>query len=532
MPCNPHSRTKLPELTERRQRCLLLGAKGAGMTALGEILSDLGHAVTGFDHSLTAPARFAPRMAEAAPAMRLLPWPARRVAFQNFDLCVASPAVAQHPLVQQMRDAGVPVLSLHACLAMLFQHSLQICVAGTHGKSTTSAMLVWILQAAGQLPGFFVGAHQPTFGRSGRPARKKVDVHSPGSSPTEICRNVWSVLESCEFSRSFHHFQPQMVVLTGMERDHFDCFPDQASEDEAFQTFVNQLPENGRLILNTACERSQQVAKAVEGRVTGFRVVSNQQNGADGFADGNTAEFLGSGPADRISADWTADRIQVRGTTTTFRLSSTSANSNHVNQQTQHRIVLPVPGDHNVANAVAAIAAAAAAGVPVEVSSKALASYPGLQRRFEIRGQYRGMILIDDYAHHPTALRTTLQTAKAVYPGRRLIVAFEPHQIVRTEALFSEFVQALQLADEAYVLPVFPARETATHQECCRASGRLVKELNRRGTKAFLFANLDQIVSRLDHSGRPTDIFITMGAGRTNVIHDQLIERLQRNSVA
>lgn len=526
MPFNSDSRTKLPELTERRQRCLLLGANGSGMTALGEILTDLGHAVTGFDHSLTAAVRRPPRRPGSPPPRRLLPWPKGEIDFQNFDLCVASPAVLQHPLVAELENAGIPVLSLHSCLAQLFQHSLQICVAGTHGKSTTSAMLAWILQTADQLPGFFVGAHQPSFERSGRPARKKIDVHCPTSGPTAMTRNVWSVLESCEFSRSFHHFQPQIVLLTGIERDHFDCFPDQGSEDEAFLAFVNQLPESGQLIMNVDCQRSQRIAQTMPNRTIGFRIVHESLR--VGQIDGNNRSPADS--ANQIAASWIADRIQVRGNTTTFELHATVPNQ--TDQQTQHTIVLPVPGQHNVANAVAAIAAAAAAGVSVDVSSKALATYAGLQRRFEIRGQYRGMTLIDDYAHHPTALRKTLQTVQAIYPGRRLIVAFEPHQIVRTEALFADFVQALQLADEAYLLPVFPARETATHPECCRASGRIVKQLNHHGTKAFLFANLDQIVSRLDHSGRPNDIFITMGAGRTNVIHDQLIERLQRNSVA
>ncbi len=111
-------------------------------------------------------------------------------------------------------------------------------------------------------------------------------------------------------------------------------------------------------------------------------------------------------------------------------------------------------------------------------------------------------------------------------------MAFEPHQVGRTAALFADFVKSLALADEILILPVFPAREQVSHLDCCRASGRLVKELNYGGSKAFLFANLDQIVSRIDHSGRPTDVFVTMGAGRINLIHDELTRRLQRNSVA
>ena len=193
---------------------------------------------------------------------------------------------------------------------------------------------------------------------------------------------------------------------------------------------------------------------------------------------------------------------------------------------------LQVPGRHNVRNALAAIAAASCVGVPLELAAAGLADYSGIERRFQYRGSYGGIQLIDDYAHHPTAIAETLRTARQCYPDRRLIGVFEPHQMIRTESLFPEFLAALQEADEMWLLPVFAARENATLLERCRLSGQLVKELNRSGTRSFLFANLDQIVSRIDHSGKPQDVLLTMGAGRTNIIHDELNRRLQRHSVA
>jgi UDP-N-acetylmuramate--alanine ligase len=499
MPAARHSRTKSLTLDVAGQRCLLLGGNGAGMTALAEILVTLGHTVTGIDKNVDVPE-------QRHPNIRILPWSHQEGAAQSFDICVASPAIPQNePVLQQVLATGIPVISLHECLADVFSGSRQMCVAGTHGKSTTSAMLAWILEVAGVQPGFFVGAHQSNFDCSGRGATT--------NAPAAV---VWSVLESCEYSRSFHHFAPTTVVLTGIERDHFDCFPDQPSEDAAFRTFVEKLPTDGTVVFNLDCQRSRQLASVVGRPTATFQLIDD-----DPLTIGSAAPQHGQVPSS--ANHWVARQIRHAGFGTHFQLH---------NGDQQYSIRLAIPGRHNVANATAAIVAATQAGISIEECRVALATFQGIRRRFELCGQYNGMTLVDDYAHHPTAIRATLRTAREAYPDRRIIAAFEPHQIIRTAALFPEFVNSLLLADEILLLPAFPARENVTHLECCRTSGRLVKELNNRGAKAFLFANLDQIVSRIDHSGRPTDIILTMGAGRTNLIHDQLTRRLQRHSVA
>ena len=475
------------------------------MTALADILIDAGHSVVGMDNSITPEQAASFSSAafrcntpdEPQQKLQVLPWNSGLIDATRFDLCVASPAIPRSDAVPaKLLAAGVSVISLHECLAAVFADTQQICVAGTHGKSTTTAMLSWILDHNLYRPGFFVGAEQPNFGCSGR-----------------FTESRWAVIESCEFLQSFRHLQPQIVVLTGIERDHFDCFPEQQSEDAAFQQFVQQLPSNGKLVLRNDCVRSRQAAASVNAATMTF-----------GVAD---AERQASGVSQK--ADVLATQVKTSGTTSTFRCTFAEEAAT---------VRLNVPGRHNVQNAVAAIAAAISAGVSLRDSCFALASFSGIRRRFENRGQYNGITLIDDYAHHPTAIQETITTARQAFPGRRILVAFEPHQLIRTQSLFPQFVQSLSAADEVLLLPVFPARETATHLECCRASGRLVKALNQAnaqnqgGVRAFLFANLDQIVSRVDHSGRPSDIFLTMGAGRTNIIHDQFNRRLQRNFVA
>lgn len=473
--------TRCSLLLVRPLRCLILGANGTGMSALCDVLRDIGHQIFGLDTNVSG---------ETAAGFgnvdqhTVAPWNISSIP-ADIDICVTTPAVeADDAVLAYVSEQEYPTITLHECLAVLFSGTKQICIAGTHGKSTTSAMLTTILEAAALHPGFFIGAKVPSLRRSGRAAM-----------------GAWSVLESCEFQESFRHLQPQVAVLTGIERDHFDYFPDQDSEDAAFRKFVNRTSADGAIVYSTDCERSRSIV-------------------ADCSQKTISVGVAGSKP---VTADWLATRIHHRQLAASFVCEGLDGES---------MVDLSVPGGHNVRNAITAIAAACQLGISPDISAAALKSFRGIERRFQLRGDYGGILLIDDYAHHPTAIRATLAAIRQSYPGRRVLLAFEPHQIVRTKALFSDFAQSLSEADEAWVLPVFPAREKATHLECCRLSGQLVKELNGRGTRAFLFANLDQVASRVDHSGRPNDILITMGAGRTNLIHDELNRRLQRYSVA
>lgn len=457
----------------RPQRCLLLGARGAGMLAVGEILRDLGHSTLGLDSGLDE--------ASAAAFGDLATWHPANVP-DDVDVCVSSPAVqSDDAVMQRVRALDCPVLSLPECLGLVFQSTRQICVAGTHGKSTTSAMLAAILARAELTPGYFVGAGMPSVGRSG-----------------QWTGGAWSVLESCEFQKSFHRLRPFVTVLTGIERDHFDCFPTVETEDRAFAEFAARTRASGLVVVRNDCRRSVAVAAESGRGVVTFGVGDHE-------------------------ADWAAFDVQRRGWSTRFQCVGPNGST---------LVQLQVPGEHNVRNALAAIAAAASVGVSPELAASGLAEFTGIDRRFQYRGCYAGIEQIDDYAHHPTAIEETISTVRECYPGRKVISVFEPHQMIRTESLYEDFLSALGAADEVWLLPVFAARENATLLERCRLSGQLVKDLNRNGTRSFLFANLDQIVSRIDHSGKPHDVLLTMGAGRTNIIHDELNRRLQRHSVA
>ena len=233
MPHSQTSRTNSEQLRNGGLRCLVLGVFGSGMTAAAELLLDAQHTVFGIDERLkdAAPMSAVNGVRVLSPDGEFPP---------DLDICVASPAFdLSHPLIEQLVEADVEVIRLPEFLARVFYGHRQICVAGTHGKSTTAAMIAWILDDAGLKPSCFVGARQSNLQCSGRFTDSNI-----------------AVIESCEFDNSFHHLAPEVAVLTGIERDHFDCFSDEATEDAAFRRFMAAVPNSGYFVVNADCSRS------------------------------------------------------------------------------------------------------------------------------------------------------------------------------------------------------------------------------------------------------------------------------------
>ena len=478
--------------SEKKSVWLLLGICGAGMRAFAEMLLDAGQTVIGTDTDRDGLSRL---QFLKNPHCSLIPWPTELNADKySCSTVVHSLAVpANSPLLIQARQLNLTVSPLPVAMGEFLKNSRQICVAGTHGKTTTTGMIWWILQQAGLKPAGYIGG-------------EFLDTHHSGAFGS----GQTSVIESCEYRQSFLQLNPQTAVLTGIEPDHFDCFDVEQAADSAFQSFIERIPADGTLIVNADNSRSLDVA-----RVAGCSV----------FSFGSNTE-----------ADWMIRSLAMDSSRTTVTKPGPPFPAQvfeifHCGKSIAE-VRLRVPGLHNVENATAAFVAAMSEGLPPEEISRHLGSFSGIRRRFEYRGTWRGVDLVDDYAHHPSAISATLRTARSCFPGRRLIAIFEPHQVSRTERLFSEFTQALTLFDECLVLPVLPARENASSAECCRISGRLVRRISEAGGRAFLMANLDQVPGRLDHAARPGDVVITMGAGRTNQIHDEIHRRLLRDSAA
>lgn len=476
----------------------LLGACGAGMKSLCNLLLARGDRVVGTDQDAGALRQFQHAMAGR---VQTLAWDSlHNLPLLPGDQVVRSLAVSPDCPALQRLSPAVPVLTLPQALGQFFSQTRQLCVAGTHGKTTTAGMLWWILSQCGYPATRYLGG--------------------------ELCSNDsplptrWqsAVIESCEYQNAFHSLSPVLCVLNDVEPDHFDWFAAPEQLQASFQQFVSTTAADGTVITNADCPLSLAIA-----RNSGVPFVSYSAN-AHHLADWHITQPVQLSGLQPGRRDTSASPYQSRFQGQRFLLNHTDGQS--------YSIRLGVPGLHNSQNAAAAFLAARSLEIAPELCLQHLATFPGMQRRFEHRGFWRGADLIDDYAHHPTAVRATIRTARAVFPGRRLVVVFEPHQLSRVRALNADFALALALADTVLVLPVLAVRETQGVNAALETSQQLIQHINSSGGHASLVKNLDQVPGTLDYSTKPGDILLTMGAGRTNTIHDEIHRRLQRDSAA
>lgn len=383
---------------------------------------------------------------------------------EGATLLVHSPAIdPENAELLEARDRGIPCESLPEFLARLSRGRTTVCVAGTHGKSTTTAMLAWILQSSGRDPTVYMGG-------------EIVDSRWVGRGG----KDPLLVMETCEYRRGFLYQRPDLAVILNMEPDHFDSYPLMASLTAAFREFAERVPNSGRLVV------ANPIATVLEALSTAA-----------------VRETFGDG----ASATWSLEWAEQEGNGALARRGSSQIGP----------VRLAVPGRHNQLNALAAIALASHLDIPPEDSLRAVASFPGIRRRFERKTVRGGAIAIDDYAHHPTAVRASLETARRTFPGRRIRAVFQPHQISRTERLMREFAEALILADEVVILPVFAARESDADRKRAVAE-LLAAEVRGLGGDARFEDSLDPIRHSLDDA-EETAVVLTIGAGDIDQVY-------------
>ena len=455
----------------------LVGICGAGMKALAELATDLGWHVTGSDLQPSTPAL----EWMAARGLRIHQGHHQEFLPQQVDALVYSPAVGpENPERMAASELGVPQFSYSRMLGLLMRERVGVCIAGTHGKSTTTAMTATILTQAGLSPSAVVGAELCGRGASGWGGRGELFV-----------------VESCEYRRSFLDLSPRLACITGIEPDHFDCFNDFDENKAAFAAFAGNVHEDGYLLVNGSSAAALEAAEWTSARVETF----SRNPGADWW-----------GADARHTAFGTRFRVFQRG-------------------EFFAEILLTVPGEHNISNALAACAISHAAGAAPDDIRNGLAEFQGVRRRFERVGSYRGVTLVDDYAHHPTAVRTTLETARQQFGRRRIWCAFQPHQVSRTRILMDEFATSFAAADEVLISPVFAARE-AGGGEAAALAEVLAQRIAATGVGARFVPSLDRIPASLDDETRPGDVLITMGAGDIDRVHHELTGRLRRDHEA
>ncbi len=399
----------------------------------------------------------------------------------SVDRLVYSPAIpASNPERIEATRRGIPQFSYGQMVGLLMEQSTGVCLAGTHGKSTTTAMTARILQAAGRLSAVVLGAELCETGRSGW----------DGSGDLFVA-------ESCEFQQSFFDFKPRYAAILGIEPDHFDCYPNLESLVAAFRHFAGQTRDDGVLLVNADCPVSPSVSAQA---TTKAKRVS-----------------FGFGP----TADWRVDAWAPTAQGTQFTL---------IHQGKRlGEFELRLHGRHNVLNAVAAAALCHEIGVPIDMIRQSLAAFRGIRRRFEFVGEWNGITIVDDYAHHPTAAKITLETLRNLVGTRRIRCIFQPHQVLRTTMLMDEFAASFGAADEVWLAPIFAARESVDDRPLM-VSQELARRLTSHGVAARSFSSLDQIVSTLEDASRPGDVIVTMGAGDIDRIHHEFTRRIPTDS--
>lgn len=457
----------------------LSGVGGIAMATLAAMLAERGFRVTGSDAGIYPPAADLLRAAgitakEGYREENLVPAP---------DWVVIGNALSRgNPEVEWILDCKIPFRSLPAVVEELFLPGHRsIVVSGTHGKTTTASLLSWILHVGGRQPNFLVGGVVQDFGAS----------YGLGGGEEFVIEG--DEYDSAFFDKApkFLHYHPDELIITSLEFDHADIYPDLAAIELQFRRLVNLVPRRGRIV---RWGESGTVAAAAEGA----------------FCPVETYGLSGG-------CDWIAGDLHFGDRATRFRVS-------HRGREVG-AFEMALAGRHNVLNALAAIAIATGRGVAPDAIRQALAVFRGVRRRLEPRGEARGVLVVDDFAHHPTAIRETIAAARARWPGRRLWAAFEPRSnTMRRNVLENELAAALATADAAILGPVHRPHLLADDVRLDRA--RVLRRIAGAGHSAWALDSAAQIASLLAGETRPGDLVLVLSNGSFDGLCEKLLEAL------
>ncbi len=443
-----------------------IGIGGISMSGLAEVLLNSGFRVSGSDAKASP---LTDRLASLG-AQIMIGQRAENI-LPDTDCVVYTAAIhPDNPELRAAAEQNIPLLTRAELLGQLMRnYKTSVAVAGTHGKTTTTSMCTHILLEADLDPTVSVGGILPSIGGNIR----------VGGSET-------FVTEACEYTNSFLSFFPTIELILNIDADHLDFFKDLDDIIASFRRFAELLGEEGTLIISADTAGFDTVTKDLPAEIITFSMEGN---------------------ADYTAADLSTDD---RGCYSFTCLEKGSAIGS---------FTLKVPGIHNVANALAAIALGRKLGLDADVIRRGLLSFAGTDRRFEYKGSVCGASVFDDYAHHPTEITATLRAAQGM-PHKKLWVAFQPHTYSRTKALLPEFADALTLADHVIVAEIYAARETDT---LGISSADLMQEIRSKGTEAETFATFDEIEAYLKSHLEEGDMLITMGAGNIVEVGEHML---------
>ena len=458
-----------------------VGIGGISMSGLAEILIDKGYTVSGSD----AKESEATIHLASLGAKVFYGHDASNISDDTEYLVYTAAVKADNPELVAAKEKGICTMTRAQLLGQIMKkYDTAISVAGTHGKTTTTSMLSEVMMAAEYDPTVLVGG-----------------MLSSIKGNVRVGQSKYLITEACEYTNSFHSFFSTVEVILNVREDHMDFFKDIDDIRNSFKEFTRQLDEKGVLIINGAIE---DLSYFTEDLKCPYKTFGMEENKSDYF------------PANIVYDDHACASFDVmmRVVNCEGGVCRLAGNANVAH------IALKVPGEHNVCNALAAFATARAIGIPVEQIERGLANYTGTDRRFQYKGTFNGVSVVDDYAHHPDEIRATLTAAKN-YPHKKLWCVFQPHTYTRTKAFMKEFAQALSLADEVVLAKIYAAREKDT---LGISSQDLANEIEKLGKSVVYLPTFEEIEEFLKKNCESGDLLITMGAGDVVNIGENLIK--------
>ncbi|MEV6779475.1 UDP-N-acetylmuramate--L-alanine ligase [Streptomyces syringium] len=464
-----------PAVPTTMDRPHFIGIGGAGMSGIAKILTQRGARVAGSDAKDSATAE----ALRGLGATVHIGHAAGHLAEDATCVVVSSAIRADNPELAAAAERGIPVVHRSDALAGLMEGLRPIAVAGTHGKTTTTSMLAVSLDALGLDPSYAIGG----------------DLDAPGSNARHGAGEIF-VAEADESDRSFHKYAPEVAIILNVELDHHANYASMDEIYESFETFVGRLRPGGTLVIAA----DQAGARELTERLARNSAREDIQVVTYGEAEDADVRVLKVNPRG-LTSEVT---VVMGGKVLTFAVS--------------------VPGRHYAHNAVAALAAGVALGLPLHNLASALGKYTGVKRRLQLKGEAKGVQVIDSYAHHPTEMTADLEAIRGAATDARLLVVFQPHLFSRTQELGTEMGQALALADASVVLDIYPAREepipgvtSAVIIDAARAAGADVRAEHDMAAVADVIAGMAE----------PGDLVLTMGAGDVTDLGPKILARLE-----
>ncbi len=457
-------------MLKNKKRIHLIGCGGIGLSGIARIFLKEGKILSGSD---TVESNLTNKLQKEG--MKFFLGQRGENITEDMELVIISAAIKDdNPELKRAKNLKIPVITYAQALGLAMETRVGIAVAGTHGKTTTTAMITFILKEAGEKPDFVIGGEVEELG---------------GNSG--VGNGNFLVAEACEFNRSFLSLKPKVAVVTNIEEDHLDYYHNLQEIKEAFAEFLSLVPPGGFIVLS---EQARRCLPKTKTNVFTY-----------GFGEGN---------------DYQATRISLEKDRTNFNL---------LYQGNFYiPISLSIPGKHNILNSLAAFAVCDRLGIEKKVIFNALKNFKGVARRFEIKGKFKGITIIDDYGHHPTEIKATLSAIRQKYSNNRVIAIFQPHQHSRTRFFLDDFAKAFKKADLVIVPEIYFVRDSEEEKRLVN-SKNLVDKIKKNRGNALYIPDFHSIVDYLLRIIRPFDVVLTIGAGPVYQVADELIKRLKKS---